>query len=265
MADIGVLRISSGANAAAIQPTVEDFREALGDLNDNLPGSIGNGRREINWDGVPTNAASPNPFPGDFFNANIAGRARGVEFTTPGTGGFRVSAAITNPTNTAPRFGDIDPSYSSEFRAFSEERLFAPLGNTTTEVRFFIPGTSTPATTRGFGAVFTDVDVLGSTRMQFFNAAGIELLDVAVPRGPMDTPRGSFSFVGLVLETADIARVRITTGTAGLGAGITDGPFGGGIRDVVAMDDFIFGEPVPGPGALALAVVGSVLALRRRR
>src|SRR5215203_2144978 len=64
----------SGATAAAITPIVVSFQSALGTINGNLPGSVGSGRREINWDAVPDAFSSPNPFPSDFFNANIAGR-----------------------------------------------------------------------------------------------------------------------------------------------------------------------------------------------
>jgi len=42
---------ATGANAAAIQGTVDVFRASLGALNPNVAGSFGSGRREINWDG----------------------------------------------------------------------------------------------------------------------------------------------------------------------------------------------------------------------
>jgi hypothetical protein len=52
------------------------------------------------------------------------------------------------------------PSYATIFQAFSAVRLFSPIGSHSTEVRFFVPGSngSVPATTTGFGAVFSDVD-----------------------------------------------------------------------------------------------------------
>ena len=80
-----------GTDPAALLPTVDAFRSRLGVQNPNQPGSFGEGRREINWDGVPDGSADPNPFPADFFNENVAGRARGVVFATPGSG-FLVSA-----------------------------------------------------------------------------------------------------------------------------------------------------------------------------
>ena len=59
---------SAGANAAAITPTVDAFRTAMGALNPNVVGSFGTGRREINWDGVPDALAARNNFPANFFN-----------------------------------------------------------------------------------------------------------------------------------------------------------------------------------------------------
>src|SRR5213593_2229467 len=42
----------SGANNAAIQDTVDQFRTAIGGVNNgNAAGPIATGRREINWDG----------------------------------------------------------------------------------------------------------------------------------------------------------------------------------------------------------------------
>ena len=61
---------ASGANAGAIQGSVDAFRTALGTLNPNVAGSVGSGRREINWDGVPDLFSAPNPLPPDFFNVN---------------------------------------------------------------------------------------------------------------------------------------------------------------------------------------------------
>ena len=74
---------ASGANAAAIQATVDSYRLQLGTLNANVAGSFGSGRREINWDGVPDALSAPNLLPANFFNVNSP---RGVLFGTPGTG-----------------------------------------------------------------------------------------------------------------------------------------------------------------------------------
>src|SRR6476660_1278940 len=73
-----VVRQATGANAAAIQAAVDQFRADLGTLNPNNGQSFASGRREINWDGVPDNLSAPHFMPNDFFNVNSP---RGVVFS----------------------------------------------------------------------------------------------------------------------------------------------------------------------------------------
>src|SRR5258707_1167136 len=80
---------ANGANPAAIAPTRDAFRTAVGGGTvAGANGSFGGLRREINWDGVPETLSDPNKLPANFFNVNSP---RGVVFSTPGTG-FLVSA-----------------------------------------------------------------------------------------------------------------------------------------------------------------------------
>lgn len=237
-----VVEFTIGGSDADVTAMVNTFRTAVGGVNNpNVPGSFLSGRREINWDGVPDTASAPNPFPGNFFNAPTAPRARGSEFSTPGSG-FMCSANAVNPASAPVNFGNIDPSYATTFRPFTAQRLFAPIDSTTTEVKFFIPGqSSTRATVKAFGAVFSDVDTSGPTLMQFFAQSGALLRTVVVP--PTTGGPGGFSFTG-VQFTGDekIWRVLIRTGTQPLAAGVIDNPAGG--VDLVVMDDFLYGEPV---------------------
>jgi hypothetical protein len=227
---------AAGANAAAIQGTVDRYRAALGDLNQNNPGSVGSGRREINWDGVPDENSDPALFPPDFFNANIAGRARGAVFSTPSRR-LMVSTDSDNPTNTPVEFGRINPTYPGQFATFSPPRLFTALGSRNiVDVHFFIPGSNTRATTTGFGAVFTDVDLANRTSIAYYDRRGRLLRWQWVPARP---GAGTLSFAGVAFRQAVVWRVRIISGTIGLGP--NDDPRRG--RDVVVMDDFIYGEP----------------------
>jgi hypothetical protein len=219
-------------NPAAIQSTVDSFRAALGALNANQSGSFVTGRREINWDGVPNALAAPNNLPANFFNVNSP---RGVLFSTPGTG-FQVSASTMS--GFAVRFGTIDVSYPTQFQAFSPERLFTALGSTTLDVSFFVPGTNIPATVAGFGAVFTDVESVSVTKFTVFLGDGTNGGQFAVPT----TASGGLSFLGLT-DPRRYSRIRITSGSGVLAAGALDNPAGG--ADMVVMDDFIYGEPVP--------------------
>jgi hypothetical protein len=261
-AAVPVVFSAAGGNPAAIQATVDGFRAQFGTLNPNVPGSFGSGRREINWDGVPDGFAAPGVLPGNFFNVNSP---RGAVLSTPGTG-FAVSANAGS--GVAVEFGNINPSYGALFAPFSSQRLFTALGSNITGVDFFVPGSGADAATRGFGAVFTDVDVLGSTSISFFGINGEALGNFVVPA---TNGNGSLSFLGVFFTEAQpvVGSVRITSGTGALGPN----DVGRGV-DLVVMDDFIYGEPVgvaatatPAPASLPVlgAALGLLAALRRRR
>ncbi|WP_354698183.1 hypothetical protein DSM112329_03848 [Paraconexibacter sp. AEG42_29] len=220
---------AAGANAAAIQSAVDGYRASLGGaLNPNAGASFANGRREINWDGVPDGVASPNAFPAGFFSVTSA---RGAQFSTPGAG-FRVSS--TEASGVPVRFGELNASYTAQFSTFSAQRLFAPVGSNITDVAFFVPGTQTPATTTGFGTVFTDVDTAGTSKIEAFDVDGQLIATVAAP----PSPDHGLSFAGVTFNQGEkIQRVRITTGNKALGAPEA------GTDDLVALDDFVYAEP----------------------
>lgn len=225
----GVQKVVRGSGD--IGSAVARYRALLGPDNGGAPGGDADGRREINWDGVPDSVASPNRYPAGFFNARKAPRARGALLSTPGTG-LRVSADSDNPDGAAPRFGDINPGYPAEFRTFSAQRLFSPVGSNVVNLRFRVPGTDRLAVVRGFGAVYTGVD-RPETAFQYFDAKGRSLGRFTVPVG-----KRSLSFLGVVFTKAVVARVRIEYGNRALGPDET------GDIDVAVMDNFIYGEPV---------------------
>ncbi len=236
-----VVRQGSGADTAALQSIVDQFRADLGgSVNPNNGQSFTNGRREINWDGVPDNFSEPNNFPPNFFNVNSP---RGVIFNSieDATGAalnqFAVSA--NTASGTAVRFGNLNANYSTIFQTFSAQRLFIARNTHMLEVSFFIPGTKIPATVSGFGLVFADVDsATGGNRslIRVYGADGTLLSAASAP--VLDN---GLSFVGISFNAGErIARVVIESGNAALSATNNDGVNG---VDVVAMDDFIYGEP----------------------
>lgn len=251
-----IVRQSGGADAAAITPAVNAFRADLGTLNPNQAGSFGSGRREINWDGTPNQFAAPNNLPPDFFNVNSP---RGAVFSTPGS-----AVQVSANAGVAPiEFDNINGQYSEVFTTFSPQRLFTPIGSNIVDVLFFVPGSTTPARVSGFGAVFTDVDLVNTTRIDFF-ADNSLVFSGFVPPGT--TANESLSFLGVSFsEGAIISRVRITNGNSALG------PSEAGGLDLVVMDDFIYGEPIaaqqiPEPHALLLlALMLGLTAWRVRR
>jgi hypothetical protein len=231
---------AAGSSAASIQSTVDAYRAALGATNNgNTATALTSGRREINWDGgsptVNTTTAPVTPFD-TFLNT------RGARFTTPGLG---LSQA---PVSGGPQNGLVglfnNSNYANIFKAFSQQRLFTPVGSNVTDGIFFVPGTNgtVPAVVSGFGAIFTDVDrplnskhgERPSTVIRYYGADGRLLFTSAVPAAPGD---GNFSFFGIVFNDARIARVSIQAGN------VAPGPDDDARHDIVMMDDFFYGEP----------------------
>ena len=240
---------AAGPTAASIRDTVDAYRVALGDPdNKNAPRSDtnGRGRREINWDGGSTTNLNTAATVGSTLT-NFQS-TRGALFTTPGTGFVQAPATADTvqfpPGGMAGQFNN--PTYGTIFTAFSASRLFSAIGSNITDVTFFVPvapgGIKEPATVTGFGAVFTDVDKRGNgnagARIEYFDANGDLLFSSIVPALPGD---GSLSFFGIVFDEARIARVRVTSGN------VAPGSDDRGSRDVVMMDDFLYGEPQPLP------------------
>jgi hypothetical protein len=240
---------ATGGNAASIQPVVDTFRATLGGPdNGTTAGSQPAGRREINWDGSTASVAIPTPM--------TTFADRGAALTTPGAG-FLISGT---------EFGEINPSYPAIFTTFSSPRLLAPLGANLLDVFFTVPGTIDLALTNGFGAVFTDVDFAATTSLSFFDSANNSLGTYYA-----NTFNNGLSFLGVYFTDPlpSISRVRITLGNIGIPAN------DGGNFDVVALDNFIFGEPsgggkpqpVPEPGTLLLfgAALAAGCAVHGRR
>jgi len=220
------VRTGAGADAAAITPARDAYRTDLGGGTTAGPnGSFDGVRREINWDGVPEAQSSPNNLNPAFFNTNSP---RGAVFETPGSG-------VQVSSNAAPqRFGNLNATYETLFKAFSPQKLFTPIGSNVTDVKFFVPGTTTPASITGFGAVFADVDAADTTTITYYDESNKPLDTLAAP--PADA---GLSFLGASYAGGTrVSRVRIRTGNT------APGPNDGGAQaDVVVMDDFLYGEP----------------------
>ncbi|MEP7065549.1 MAG: hypothetical protein ABI889_05915 [Gemmatimonadota bacterium] len=210
-----------------IADTVVAFRNLLGASNGAAPGEQASGRREINWDGAGANPFdNSNDFPAAFFNTNVT---VGAVFTTDGTG-FR---------NDSTKFLDVNGSYGDEFRFFSANKIFSPVGSNVFDVLFGVAGQPTPAVSSGFGVVFSDVDVANATTVELFAQDGTSLGVIAAPTR---SDIVGLSFVGATFDRPVIARVRITLGTGALGTGVND-ISAGGTKDLVVVDNLIYGEP----------------------
>jgi hypothetical protein len=168
-------------------------------------------------------------FPATFFNVNSK---RGALFITPGTG-LRIDSTA---------FVSINAGVAGQFKAFSPKKLFVSVGSTRLEVDFKLVGLTTNGLVKGFGVIFSDVDRAGSTTVEYFDAAGVRIATIDAP-AHLGTQQ--FSFVGAVFDSAVVAKVQITSGEAPLTNAIDVSD--GGTTDLVAMDDFVYGEPQPAP------------------
>ena len=235
-----VVRQGSGANAAALQAIVDQFRADLGGANNGVGGSFTTGRRELNWDGVPDAFSEPNNFPVNFFNTNSP---RGIVFNSieDATGAalnqFAVSATVAS--GVPVRFANINAAYDDFLQTFSPQRLFMARNTHMMEVLFFIPGTKIPATVSGFGVIFADVDSATGGNRSLIRVYGTDGTQLSAASAPvLDS---GLSFVGISFNAGErIARVVIESGNAALSSTNNDGVNG---VDIVAMDDFIYGEP----------------------
>ena len=212
-----------------INATLNDFRNLLGNLNTS-PGAT-NGRREVNWDGVPDSLVGK-ALPNDFFNATAAGspvtRQRGLLYAANG-GEFQVSNN---------NFSTIDPAASSEFSAFSGAKTFANVTANAWPISFQVAGETTAAFARGVGIVFSDVDLANSTSLEFFE--GNRSLGKFF--APPHVGASSFSFL-VVYFPGNERITKVEVKHQGI---LMDGQkdiSNGGQNDLVIFDDFIYSEP----------------------
>ena len=224
-ADEGPAVIVASGNIAA---RVDEFRALLGEpSNGGTAGEQPTGRREISWDGAGANPFNNrDDFPAAFFNTNVKS---GAVFTTPGTG-FRNDSLL---------FKEVNPTYSEQFGVFSPAKVFAPVGSTIIDVHFQVAGQPAPALVTGFGAVFSDVDVNGTSSLEFFDEFGRSL---GAANAPVRSDAAGLSFVGVKFDAPIVSAVRIRLGTGALGPNANDITIGGQF-DLVVVDNFIYGEP----------------------
>ena len=223
-----VVTQAAGPNAAAITPAVNEFGNALGALNGGGPAAP-SGRRRSSGTACRRTVSRRRL-------CRRTSSATWVHFATPTLGAaFQVSGVND--------FANLNASYATAFDAFSPPRVFAPIGSTSTDTTFVVPGSDTEAETNGFGVVFSDVDLAGSSSIEFFDPGGDSLGSVRAQAG---NANATFSFLGVRFDAGErIDRARITSGAAPLLAAASPNDLTqGGPADLVVMDDFIYGEPL---------------------
>jgi hypothetical protein len=193
--------------------------------------NVTNGRREINWDGLPDSLENK-ALPNDLFNPTGENAnqlmQRGVVYSS--TGSFMISSN---------GFATINEEAASEFSAFSGTKTFANTTAVKWDVKFQKAGTTESASVQSFGLVFSDVDKNNSTSLEFFNGEK----SIGKYFVPAHDATSSFSFLAVQFRNKE----RITSVTVSHDGFLAEGTRDisvGGTRDLVVLDDFIYSEPV---------------------
>jgi hypothetical protein len=232
-----------------------------------LAGPAAEGHREVVWDGVPRPFLNRTDFPATFFNrqaSDNAGVRGGIVFKATGGRGEEVNDALNGvaPEVDAPQgadddgppggdFSNINPKFAKNLLSFTQSAQFATIGTTVTDITFTVAGTSQRATVNGLGIVFSSVDRLGSTSIEYFDENGRRIIKIFAPTqskgpfpflGPVVADKFPYSFVGFNDRSKRIARVRVTAGDIAVDKASNDLVNG---KDVVAFDDVYYAEPRP--------------------
>lgn len=224
--------VKLAGDSLAVAAKLTEFRTLLGDPLNSTPNQTA-GRREVNWDGAPVAVTNNNTFPLDFFNntdpAGPNARKRGLQYANNGTL-IRLDSSD---------FSEIDASYANQFEPFSKKKMIIPVGTNVSEIVFKVPGTTSVASVKGFGVVLSDVDDANSTYIEFFD----DTKSLGVFKAPAAAGSAKYSFLGVYFPAAKITRLKITAGNAALSNGVKD-ITDGGTKDLVAIDDFLYSEPL---------------------
>ncbi|HZP86011.1 MAG TPA: PEP-CTERM sorting domain-containing protein [Burkholderiales bacterium] len=263
------LAVFSGSGASATT-AFNDFNTAI---------QVVPNPRRINWDGVKLDGTDANP------NTRVIVNNSTVEIPIDR---FRnVGAIYADPYSVSgDGFAGVNPATAGQFPAFTPNNTFAMFDTNPGEFNdrfiqqtFVLANTNTPAATRGFGAIFIDVEQAGSSSIEYFgtNSKGekVSLGKFNVPTGASGEPE----FLGVLFDAPIITEVELTLGTNALFNfdGTSFQSFGPenlaqGI-DLAVTDDFLFANPelaqvvaVPEPGTIALlgGVLSGLILVRRR-
>lgn len=217
-----VIRQAKSLTPANLDFMATIFRQDLGGANNGAGNSYTSGYREIDWEDLPAGGLGLQ----GLFNYYNTVSPRGI---------------ILNPVQRT--FTDYAINYSRDgfqeygggFQAYSGNTIFSPVALNHLDISFVIPGTNIPASVKGFGAFFSDIDQSGMTWICLYDEKG-ELMETLLPQ----EMNGGMTFIGASYSDGRrIARVSMRVGNTPLPAGTSES----WQVDKTAMDNIIYGEP----------------------
>jgi FG-GAP-like repeat len=240
-----------GADAAT---ALNSYQAAIGGVNNGVQIPQIGGFRKITWDGVGLGATD-----GAFTNTVITpNHTVGIPLNRFQRNGvfFEEVYAVSDTGFTTENPGLQPPV---QFPAFSPTKTFAMFNDNSIDFRFVVPsapGTApVQAASRGFGAIFLDVEKAGTTSIEYFHGTS-SLGKFFVPPGASTQAE----FLGVLFDDPVVTSVSITVGEGVLfslnGTTVTSGPADlsvSGTVDQVATDDFVYPEPVVVPATIVTA------------
>jgi hypothetical protein len=215
--------------AGDVTNAVTTFKTSLG--NNNTTTGVTGGHREINWDAVPDSFALNN-IPLDFFNPTGTNAAVQLQrgFVYDKQGGFRVSSA---------GFSELKTAAIADVQAFSGAKTFANVSAPLWPAGFRVAGQNALAAVKSVGVVFVGVDLPNTSYIEPFSGEKSLGKFFAEPH----SAGGKHSFVGVSFSNNIVTSVKIMHGNGVIES--TDKDISnGGDKDLVALDDIIFSEPV---------------------
>ena len=240
-----------GTNAAGGALTaLQSFETAIGGVdNGGTATPQASGFRTINWDGVKLDGTD---FGGDTTVIN-PGKTVGIPLNRFQERGifFEEVYGVSGDG-----FADVNPNAAGLLNAFSPSNTFAMFNENTIDFSFVNPSshTTTPVegASRGFGAVFLNVETPNSTSIELFHG-NQSLGKFFVPVGT----QGQAEFLGELFSSPIVTRATLTLGTDVLfsfngttfSSSSTNTPPS---HNLVAVDDFVYPEPVANPETPAI-------------
>jgi hypothetical protein len=243
-----------GGGQPSAATALANFETAIGGPNNGgTPSPQNGGFRTINWDGVKLDGTD---FGGGAnttvinFNTTV-----GIPLNRFQTRGVFFGAVYAV---SGDGFKTVNPGVNGLFPPFSTPSTFAMFNDNGIDFKFIAPSanntTLANASSRGFGAIFINVELPNTTSIQYFN--GNTLLDTEyAPVGGKGLP----VFVGALFNNPVVTRVSLTLGTDVIfnfnGSSFSPGPNADDPamgHNLVVTDDWAYAEPVPTPNGLPI-------------
>jgi hypothetical protein len=240
-------------NPTSAAQALSNFEAAVGGVKNTSPSPQSGGFRTITWDGVKVDGTDSVGGPNST-TVITAGHTVGIPLDRfQGQGVF--FGAVYAVSNDG--FADVNPNVAGLFPAFSAPNTFAMFNDNGIDFKFVAAsspgGALVSAASRGFGAVFLNVQQPGTT-IQYFHGSSIPFSTLNVPTN--STP-GAAVFSGELFNDPIVTNVLVTLGQGVIfkfdGTTVTSGGVDSASNNLVAVDDWVYAEPVPILNGLGIA------------